>query len=190
MLYNLGKNPLPSVLLVKSNTQSVLATETLLANLRALPEVELAQLDLKWVQKLYSILQLARRITVALALALILAVLLIVGNTIRLAIENRRSEILVVKLVGATDAYVALPFLYTGAWYGIGGGLIAWLLLNVGLMWLKSPIAQLTGLYNSQFEPQGLNITASLLLLLTSGFIGWLGAYFSVKHHLRTIEPR
>src|SRR5690625_7884316 len=91
-------------------------------------------------------MELGRRLTLALALALSLGVLLIIGNTIRLAIENRRDEILVVKLVGGTDAFVRRPFLYTGLWYGMGGGLLALVLMALGLWWLSGTVAYLAGL--------------------------------------------
>src|SRR6185436_13019789 len=119
---------------------------------KALPETDQASLDLQWVQRLYTMLSIGRRIATALGLLLGLGVLLVIGNTIRLAIESRRDEITVVKLVGGTDAFVRRPFLYTGIWFGLGGGLTAWGLIELVLWALQEPIASLVGLYHSDFN--------------------------------------
>ena len=120
---------------------------------------------------------------------LALGVLLAIGNTIRLAIESRRDEIVVVKLVGGTDAFVRRPFLYTGWWYGAGGGVLAWLLLGLGLWGLSGPVAQLADLYHSDFRLQGLGWWPSIGLVAGSGVLGWLGAWVAVGRHLGAIEP-
>src|SRR5690606_35903771 len=126
----------------------------------------------------------------ALGLVLGLGVVLVVGNTIRLAIESRRAEIVVMKLVGATDAFVRRPFLYTGTWFGLGGGLLAWLLLAAGVAWLGNPVAQLVELYQSDFTLGGLSPRLVLLLLAGGSLLGWLGAWFAVGRHLGAIQPR
>ena len=69
-----------------------------------------------------AILDVVRRVVFLAAGLLALGVLAIVGNTIRLEIQNRRAEIEVTKLVGGSDGFVRRPFLYTGIWYGLGGG--------------------------------------------------------------------
>jgi len=125
-----------------------------------------------------------------LAVMLGLGVVLAIGNTVRLAIENRRAEIVVVKLVGGTDAYVARPFLYTGLWYGVGGGLIAVLLTSLALLLLQGPVAQLSGSYGSTFVLIGLGLSKGFLVIAGAALLGWSGAWISVLRHLRAIEPR
>ncbi|MCW8876851.1 MAG: permease-like cell division protein FtsX [Kangiellaceae bacterium] len=188
----LDSNPLPPVLVVQpaSTHNSPEASETMLVEFQTIPEVELAKLDLDWVRKLYAMLQLAEKAASALGLALALAVLLIVGNTIRLSVQNRREEIEVVKLVGATDAFIRRPFLYTGFWYGLLSGVTCWLILTFSLAWLKDPVANLAGLYQSQFQLSGLSLLQSLQLLLVSCGLGLLGSWLSVGRHIRQIEPR
>ena len=117
-------------------------------------------------------------------------VLLIIGNTIRLAIENRRDEILVVKLVGGTDAFVRRPFLYTGLWYGMGGGIVAYLIIALALTMVSGSVTQLAGLYQSGFELRGLGLIDTIGLLVTGALLGWLGAWLAVMRHLDEIEPR
>ncbi len=192
VLQHLDQNPLPAVIVVRPVEQEVsaVATEQLYQELKALPQVEQAIIDLEWVQRLYSMMELGRRITLALAALLALGVLLVIGNTIRLAIESRRDEIVIVKLVGATNAFVRRPFLYTGLWYGLGGGVMCWLIISISLWWLSGPIADLAGLYQSQFVLQGLGFSQTLLLWLASGLLGLAGAWLAVSRHLGAIEPR
>lgn len=186
----LDENPLPPVIIVRPAVSGVAKQEALVARLQALPEVEEAQLDLAWVKRLYHIMELGQRTVAALGILLSLAVLLVIGNTIRLAIENRRQEIVVVKLIGATNAFVRRPFLYTGIWYGLGGGLLAWLLINLSLYWLDAPVRSLASAYASDFSLIGLSFQDSLLLLASSTLLGWLGAWIAVGRHLGKVEPQ
>ena len=192
VLQNLDANPLPSVIVIRprQGDDAAVLSEALFGELKELPEVAEAVLDLQWVQRLYAMMDLGRRLTLALAGMLSLGVLLVIGNTIRLAIEGRRDEIVIVKLVGATNAFVRRPFLYTGLWYGLGGGLTAWFIIGISLLWLRAPVAQLAGLYQSGFDLQGLGIGASLLLWMVSAGLGLLGAWLAVGRHLGAIEPR
>lgn len=186
----LDGNPLPSVLVVRPAAGQVNQQEQLLNELQSLQEVDEAQLDLAWVKRLYYIMELAQRAVSALAILLGIAVLLVVGNTIRLAIENRRDEIVIVKLVGGTNAFVRRPFLYTGIWYGLGGGIMAWMIINLSLIWLAGPVRALASVYSSSFELVGLGMSDSILLILSGTLLGWLGAWVAVGRHLGDIEPR
>jgi cell division transport system permease protein len=192
VLQHLDSNPLPAVIVIRpiEVESSTVVTEKLFTELQALPQVEQAVLDLEWVQRLYSMMALGKRMTFALAGLLSLGVLLVIGNTIRLSIESRRDEIVIVKLVGATNAFVRRPFLYTGLWYGLGGGLMSWIIINTGLLFLGGPIEQLAGLYQSQFTLQGLGFFDTILLCAVSGLLGLVGAWLSVSRHLGAIEPR
>lgn len=187
----LDANPLPPVLVVqpKMEYSAPQASEKLLQTFKKLQEVDIAQLDLDWVRKLYALLQLAEKAASALGIALSLAVLLIVGNTIRLSVNNRKEEIEVIKLVGATDAFIRRPFLYTGFWYGLFAGLTCWTILLLSLFWLSDPVAHLAGLYQSQYQVSGLDLSQSLQLIGLSCFLGLLGSWLSVGRHIRQIEP-
>jgi cell division transport system permease protein len=116
-------------------------------------------------------------------------VVLVIGNTIRLAIMNRRTEIEVMKLVGATEAFIQRPFLYTGIWYGVIGGILAWLIINVLVWYLDGALAELLGLYGSELTIQSLTFSELIKLVLLASFLGWFGSYLSVRQHLRSIEP-
>ena len=188
---SLEENPLPGVLLVQPGLAGSTPTglEALEQSLRKDPLVADVRIDMQWVKRLHQFMAVAQHVVMALAGLLALGVILVIGNTIRLAIENRRDEILVVKLVGGTNAYVRRPFLYTGLWYGLGGGLLALVLLGIGLSWLGGPVAQLADLYQSSFRLQGLGFIHSLQLVLLAGITGLLGAWIAVGRHLSHIEP-
>ncbi|MCH8498343.1 MAG: permease-like cell division protein FtsX [Marinobacter sp.] len=187
----LNDNPLPHTLLVtpQDGQRSAEAIDALVANIDGLADVARVQVDLGWLQRLNVLAELLGRAAWVLALMLAAAVVLVIGNTIRLAIENRRDEILVARLVGGTDAFVRRPFLYTGVWYGLGGGIVAFLLLQISAWWLSGPIDRLAALYRSNFSLSGLSMEGTLVLLLVAVALGWLGAWLAVKRHLDAIEP-
>jgi cell division transport system permease protein len=189
ILEELGENPLPAVIVVYPAEARLERAEKLRDDLAKLGQVDIAQLDAQWVQRLYALLELGGRLVVALAIGLALAVLLVIVNTIRLGIENRRDEIIIVKLVGGTDAYVRRPFLYTGLWYGLGGSVIALILIQILLLWLDGPVQVVADLYRSRFELEGLGFGAACLMLFGSILTGLLGAALAVRQHLRVIEP-
>jgi cell division transport system permease protein len=187
----LERNPLPAVLVVQA-AEPARAPERLRALARefgALPEVEHAQLDLEWVQRLHALLRLAERAVWLLAGLLGLAVLLIVGNTVRLAVLARREEIAIVKLVGGTDAFIRRPFLYAGLLHGLAGAALAWLLITASLLLLGGPVAELAGLYGAEFRVSGFGTGPGLTLLALGSGLGWLGSRIAVGRHLRTVEP-
>ncbi|CAH0992966.1 Cell division protein FtsX [Sinobacterium norvegicum] len=188
----LDNNPLPAVILIQPSAaiSGADGAQQLLHTLQQMKEIELAQLDLEWVQRLQSMMELAKRIINSLALLLGSGVLIVIGNTIRLAIESRRDEIVIVKLVGATDTFVRRPFLYTGLIYGLGGAILAWVIVFFALLWFSQPIIQLADLYHSDFQLRGLDFVDTLLLLLGGSMLGWIGAWLAVTRHLGSIQPR
>jgi cell division transport system permease protein len=164
--------------------------ETLAAELKLLPGVEVVQLDTEWVSRFNAILDVVRRIVFLAAGLFALGILVIVGNTIRLDIENRRGEIEVTKLVGGSDAFVRRPFLYNGVWYGLGGGAIAWLVVTAVILMLGDPVQRIAGLYGSGFALHGLDFESSLVLIGGGAVLGWLGSFIVATRELRGIEPR
>ncbi|SDH46839.1 cell division transport system permease protein [Pseudomonas benzenivorans] len=189
-LKELPENPLPGVVLVTPREVDKTTLEALRLRLAELPKVQQAQLDLLWVERLTAILKLGERFVFGLTLLLVMALLLVIGNTIRLHIENRRTEIEVIKLVGGTDSYVRRPFLYMGALYGFGAGLLAWLVLAFGLDWLNAAVVRLAGLYGSDFALGGVPAADGLSLLLGALLLGYIGAWLAVARHLSELAPR
>ena len=187
----LDSNPLPSVLIVTPviDTNNPQTVEVLVEKLANKPDVELAQLDLQWVKRLYSIMNLVQRGLLVIAGMLAIAVILVIGNTIRLDIQNRRSEIEVNKLIGATNAFIRRPFLYTGFWYGLLGGVTACLLVTLALSLLQNPVRRLVGLYDSGFTLLNLGLINGLILISVAVALGYLGSWLAVSQHIRNIEP-
>ncbi|OUD15664.1 permease-like cell division protein FtsX [Thioflexithrix psekupsensis] len=188
----LNQNPLPAVLVIqpKQTTEGHAPPQSLLDDLAQLPAVDIAQHDMRWLQRLSAMLEIAKRGVLVLAGLLALTVLLVVGNTIRLSIENRREEIEINKLFGATDGFIRRPFLYSGFWYGLLGAIIAWLLVYLAFALLEHPVQQLTALYYSEFTLMRFDWRSSLLLLAAGIFLGLAGAWLAVGRHLRDINPR
>lgn len=192
LLDTLPSNPLPAVVIVHANSDNLRADamNRLLSLLDALPEVEQTQLDMEWLQRLRSINDIGQRGISILGLLLSLSVLLVIGNTIRLAILNQQSEIRVIKLVGGTNTFIRRPFLYTGFWYGLLGGTFAWLTLLSTMSLINGPINQLARQYESQFTLAWLSGSMMLILLSTGMLLGVMGAWLAVGRHLSAIEPR
>ena len=188
---SLGDNPLPHVLTIQPVVDADRPDKIhhLIKLLNEQKQVELAQLDLQWVKRLFAMLEIANRAIWVIASLLGIAVLLVVGNTIRLDIQNRREEIEVTKLIGGTDAFIRRPFLYTGLWYGIGGGLFAWLLTIISIGLLDNSVEHLASLYNSGFQLRGLSFSEGINLIGFSCFLGLFGSWIAVGRHLSEIEP-
>ena len=187
----LDENPLPAVVVVtpSSRYSTPVGARELLAKLEQEPEVSFGRLDIEWLEKLQALVNVLERTVFGLAALLILAVVLVIGNTIRLAIMNRRNEIEVMKLVGATEAFIQRPFLYTGIWYGVIGGTLAWLIINLLVWFLSGAVTTFIGLYGSNMQLQSLSFSELLQMVCAASFLGWLGSYLSVRQHLRAIEP-
>jgi cell division transport system permease protein len=183
-------NPLPAVIVVTPQRElSPERVQALVDALAALPEVEVAKLDLKWLQRLRAILAVVERAVLIIAAVLALAVVVSVGNTIRLEIEARRDEIIVMKLIGAPNSFIRRPFLYTGLWYGLAGGALACLLVQGAIFALSGPARRLAGLYESSYAMAGLTAEATLILLAAGVALGVLGSAWTVGRHLGRYEP-
>jgi cell division transport system permease protein len=184
-------NPLPYVVTLRPAElfDSPEAVETLAGELRALPEAEIVQSDTEWVRRLEAILDALEQVVRVAALLLGAGVVAIAGNTIRLDINSRREEIEVIKLVGGSNAFVRRPFLYSGVWYGLGGGLLAWLMVATAVGMLAGPIERVAALYASTFRLQGLDSRAILVLVGGGAVLGWIGSWVTATYHLRRIEP-
>jgi cell division transport system permease protein len=184
-------NPFPHVLNLQlaAPQQAPADIEALVEELRRRPEVEQVQYDQQWLLRLAAFVALVERAAAVIAGLLSLAVLLVIGNTIRLAIHSRREEILVMKMVGGTDAFIRRGFLYEGLWFGLLGGAAAWLLV-LGAAWLiTGPAQHLAAAYGASFS---FSVSWTLLagaLATSGGLLGLLGASLAVSRHLKDIEP-
>ncbi|MCF7969832.1 MAG: permease-like cell division protein FtsX [Methylococcaceae bacterium] len=187
----LESNPLPAVIQVfptQEITEAYQLTQ-LLEQTKNEQEVDFAQIDMDWVARLQSIMQIANQLVLFLSGLLAIAVVFITGNTIRLELQTRRDEVVVEKLVGATNIFICLPFLYSGFWFGFIAGCFAWSLITFMLFMLSSPIAQLSMLYQSQFQLHFMNFSESVSLIIGAATLGILGALAIVSHQLKLLKP-
>jgi cell division transport system permease protein len=187
----LSDNPLPDTLIVTPTlaASTPQGTDALKAAIAAMADVQTVQLDTEWVKRLHAMLDILRTVVALTAALLGVGVVLIVGNTIRLDILNRRGEIEVMKLVGASDGFARRPFLYSGIWYGLGGGLIALILVAVAATVLAGPTEHLAKLYGSGFHLQGLGFAAAVQVLGLAIGLAWLGSWLAATRHIRAIDP-
>lgn len=186
----LDANPMPALVIVRLTPAGVARLDDFRSELAARNEVDWVQVDRRWLERLEALLELARRAILFGAAILAVAVLLVVGNTIRLEISLKRDEILILKLLGASDGHVRRPFLYIGVWYGIVGGLLALALVYLGLSVLQPAIDRLALSYDAGITLQGLGARGMALLVGYGALLGWLGAWLASARHLRDAEPR
>jgi cell division transport system permease protein len=187
----LSDNPLPDTLIVTPTlpASTPQGTDALKQAIAAIADVQAVQLDTEWVKRLHAMLGILRRVVLLTAGLLGAGVVLIVGNTIRLDILNRRTEIEVMKLVGASDGFTRRPFLYSGVWYGLGGGLMALIVVALAAVILAKPVDTLAKLYGSQFRLRGLGFTTAVGVLALAVGLAWLGSWLAATRHIRGIEP-
>jgi len=187
----LSQNPLPHTLVVRpsgvNTSESLVILREELANL---PETDLVQVDTEWVQRFHAILDIVREAIIIGSALLGTAIIVIIGNTIRLDIQNRREEIEVTKLIGASNAFVRRPFLWAGFWYGLLGSLLAIGLVQYGIYLLQAPIARLAGLYRSRISVVTFELPEIGIVIGVGVFLGLVGSWFAASRHMRRIEPR
>lgn len=187
----LGENPLPPVLVIHPKDAQIKpdAVKRMVQTLQANPAVDVAQWDMQWLQRLHGLIAVGQRAILVIGALLLVAALVVIGNTIRLAVQNRTQEIKVTKLIGASDGFVRRPFLYSGFCYGLIGGLFAIAVVGTVLWMLNDPVRAVAISYSSNFELRGLGFELSALLLAAGIGLGLIGSWLSVSRHLRAIEP-
>ncbi len=188
VMATLGQNPLPdSYVLRLENYQSAQAAQhidQLATNIRALPGVDSVQVDSAWVKRLAALLNILRYALLFLAITLAVVVIVVVFNTVRLQVFTQLDEIEISQLIGATDAFIHRPFLYSGALLGILAGGLALGSVAMLLPSFNGVISQFAHLYASEFQLRPLGVVASSILVASSTALGFFGAWLSVRRHL------
>jgi cell division transport system permease protein len=186
----LSSNPLPhAIIVIPESDSDRFEIKNLLNRLQSIPEVKIAKLDTEWLERLFTILEIAKRAVGIITLLFAFAVLLIIGNTIRLDIQNRYQEIIVTKLIGATNAFIRRPFLYGGLWYGLFGGIISWLIVELGYLAISGPLGRLSLLYQTKLDIITFSFEDFIILIASSTLLGLTGSWIAVAKHLNQIEP-
>ncbi len=188
----LEQNPLPAVAIItpKLNFQSSNTLQTLRERVAAVQGVDEVRMDDSWFARLAALTGLVGQIAVMIGILMIVAVFLVIGNSVRLSIFARRDTINVQKLIGATDGFILRPFLYGGALLGFSGALLSLILSEVLVRRLESVVAQVAAVFGTTFRISGLSWDESLLLLLIAAMIGWIAAWLATVQHLRRFTPQ
>jgi cell division transport system permease protein len=190
VLGSLNKNPLPGVIVITpaAEYQAPQPLEKLLASLKAQNSIETTALDMNWVKRLYYIIQIGERITYSLAALFGLGVIVIIGNTIRLTTQSNKQEIAVLRLIGATSGFIRRPLLYRGAFYGLFGGIIAWIIVSLLMWWLSEPLDNLAKSYGANIELNGFSFDSAIAIFTSCILLGLIGSWLAVSKHLRAEE--
>jgi len=184
----LTRNPLPDAFFIQAKSADPATLEALKNELRGIPGVDQAVLNSEWAKRLSTILALGTKIILFIAALLAVALLIIIGNTVRMQILTQKDEIIVSKLIGATTGFIRTPFLYAGMVYGLLGGLLAMVILTLIVQLYNQSVTQLSHLYSSDFSLPWLNIPLYIAIVVASIFIGWLGSYLSVTRSIAAIK--
>jgi len=186
----LGTNPLPPVIVVTPTMQyrAPQALSVMVQSFQQMSQVGKAQLDMVWVKRLYQFVILGHRLMQVLAILFGLGVILITGNTIRLALQKHKEEISILRLVGATPSFIRRPLLYRGILYGFLGGIVAWILISLILAWLEPPIQALVASYGGTFVLKSLSFTSGIKIIVLSSILSFVGAWVAVRPHLKSEE--
>lgn len=183
----LEDNPLPWVLEVSPVAGSEVAE--LADRIEAEDGVDAVLVDLQWLERLDAMVAVLARLVEVLAVLFGLAVLFVIANTIRAEIQTRHEEIEVLTVVGATPGFVRRPFLYSGLWMGLAGGLVAWLLVTAALVLLSGPAGQLAAAYATTLQLSAPPPALVAALIAGAGMLGIAGAWIAVGRHLRRLNP-
>ncbi|MDY0928437.1 permease-like cell division protein FtsX [Pantoea agglomerans] len=188
----LEQNPLPAVAIItpKLNFQNSDTMANLRDRVAKVQGVDEVRMDDSWFARLAALTGLVGQIASMIGLLMVVAVFLVIGNSVRLSIFARRDTINVQKLIGATDGFILRPFLYGGALLGLGGAVLSLLLSEVLVLRLQSVVAQVATVFGTTFVLEGFSWDEGLLLLLIAAIIGWIAAWLATVQHLRRFTPQ
>jgi len=175
----LEENPLPIVIqvLAKNTLDDKQELASLFKSFQQYPEVDFAQMDIQWLERLQSIVSLARLFASLVNILLAAAVLFIIGNTVRLELHARREEVVIAKLVGATNSFIYRPFLYTGFWIGFISGVSAWFIVTTLMLILRQSVETLSDLYGGGLHLVFLSFPETMAMIFIASLLGIFGSW-------------
>jgi len=182
---NLDNNPLPDGFEIKISAakQSWEGVEFLAAQIESLDAVEEVEYGQKWLGHFAQLFDLFTLTGYAMCIILVMAAVFIMANTIRLVIYSRRDEIEIMRLVGAAERFIKIPFYIQGLLQGALGASIGLIILFVVFWFMTSNIER--GFFSGLFNIQFLSPLISGAIFLISVLAGWLGSYISLKQYLK-----
>ncbi|MES2502822.1 MAG: permease-like cell division protein FtsX [Pseudomonadota bacterium] len=181
LLDSLTNNPLPDAFFVEPTILDAASIESLKQELSKIEGVETVLVDGAWIKRLNYLLQLGQKVLLVLTGLLGFALVVVIGNTIRMQVLTQQAEIELSQLIGATKSFIRRPFLYLGALYGLGGGILAALITWLIILLLNQSVTEIANSYQADFKLLVNSSSAPLMLLLIASLIGLISAYFSVQ---------
>ncbi len=184
----LGKNPLPDAFFIQAKSSDPETLETLRNTLQSIPGVEQAVLNADWAKRLATLLSIGKKLIFFITALLAIMLLVIIGNTVRMQILSQKDEIQVSYLIGATNSFIRMPFLYAGVLYGLFGGLLSILMIAGIIQTFNYSVMEISKLYSSDFSLNMLNIDLYFTIIGLAVTIGWLGSYLAVTRAISAIK--
>ncbi len=179
-LDSLTNNPLPDAFFIQPKQLDTASVASLQSYLSKIEGVEQVLVDGAWIKRLNYLLLLGSKILIILAGLLGFALVAVIGNTIRMQILTQQSEIELSQLIGATQSFIRRPFLYLGALYGLGGGMLALLISWLIIVFFNQTVQEIAANYQLDFSLHFLSDFALVALLISATALGWLAAYSTV----------
>lgn len=184
------KNPIPGLIIVSpaTNNNNPDAINAVFLALKSLPLVDIAQLDMDWVTRLYDIVAIGKNMTQALSLLFGFGVIMIIGHTLRASLSHHIKEIQIMRLIGATHRFIRRPLLYRGMLYGLLGSIFAWLLIALFIRELQQPVSQLAETYHAPFQLQTVSFLLGSEITCAAIIAGFISAWLITTQFLNQPE--
>ena len=185
---SVSNNPLPDAFFISLNTLDEIKIQKLLDSLDGIDGIDSVTVDGNWIKKLRIGLSLIKLSVFFIAALLIIVLLVVIGNTIRLQTLTYKDEIEVSKLIGATNAFIQRPFMYTGILYGLGGGIITISILKLSVLGLNATLIKLASIFGTNIIFQDLPHRFYLYIVILAMLIGLISSYISARNSIQRLK--
>ena len=187
LLENLKENPLPKAFEIRmlASSQTWEKVENLASQIKSIPQIEEVEYGQRWLARFSYIINLFKLSGYVLGMLFSVASVFIVANTVRLVLYSRRDEIEIMRLVGASDRFIKVPFYIEGIILGALGGIIGLIVLFIVFVSITSNIDQ--SITSGAFQIRFFSYAVMLIILISSMFVGWFGCFISLKHIIKTV---
>ncbi|MGD9345498.1 MAG: permease-like cell division protein FtsX [Candidatus Aminicenantes bacterium] len=188
IIENIEINPFPPSIeaTFKEKTISFREASGLITRVEDMPGVDDIQFNQEWVDRVNSFSKLAKAVGFFLGGILVLASFFIISNVIKLNVFARKDEIEILRLVGATNTFIRVPFLLEGISLGVFGGLISLFLLLLLINSIPIYLGSRLGVLNELLNFRYLSLSQSITIVAEGGIIGFLGSITSLTRFLKT----
>ena len=185
---SVSANPLPDAFFISLNTLDEIKIQKLIDSLDGIDGIDSVILDGNWIKKLRIGLSLGKLSVFFIASLLIIVLLVVIGNTIRLQTLTYKDEIEVSKLIGATNAFIQRPFMYTGILYGLGGGILTISILKLSVFGLNATLNKLVSIFGTDFIFNDLPQNYYMYIIVLAMLICLVSSYISARNSIQRLK--